>query len=91
MVVGAYHPQTGVSTVGVSCHGVCAEQNAAAALNVNPSEIIFSEPVSPRLWYGGENPPEVYIRPVCTTCQSMFSQSQFPPGAPYEPGGKWVR
>lgn len=82
-VVGAADPEAGKVVVGAKVGGSdptrCAENLAAEQLGNKP-DLIITEAVRPRT--------DETI-PVCTRCQSSFTQDQFPPGTPYDKGGSW--
>lgn len=75
-MVGAVDLRTGKTAVGRAMRGLegCAEADAAAQLGFQ-TDILFTPAVRPRT---GK------VIPVCKTCQSQFSRSQFSPAATFE-------
>jgi len=80
---------TGVPAVGVKVSGfpghrnLCVEDLVVAQLiagGASLENIVMTPAIRPRT---------MEVVPVCRVCQGKYSQSNFVPGTPYEPGGPW--
>jgi len=65
---------------GCSGGRICAEDRVVEAVGVPANEVTFTPAIRPR------NGEEV---PICPTCQSKYSPSQFPADVKYDPTGAW--
>ncbi len=72
MVIFGWNTETGQIAAGLPDACGCPEDSVVAQLGVDPSEVMFTAPVRPKLlsvW-----------RPLCSSCQTKYFPWQFPKG-----------
>jgi len=80
-VTGGYHPPTGRVVSGCSSNPFgCAEDDVVRQLDVDPTEVRFTEAIRPRT---GEEVP------ICARCQKKYTREQFPEEVEWKEGGPW--
>ena len=87
---GAYNLATGKVAGACSGNGGCAEDNLYKALGSDPENVRFVEAYGYRKNDNKPNePPELIEIEFCAKCQGNHPLQMFPPGATFDPKGRY--